>query len=435
MNLFKRAILYIVRKWKKTLLLFFILLAAAALALSGLAISDAQEVSSKELRGTTGAGFTVARDLSTGSWSSAGDNATYSTQEYLSDEMIERIAESEGISAYTAVLDDILNLCSADGTYFKGLSDYFGDPSIDSQVYTYGVLNSEYYSLFVSNTFSLIEGRHITAEDKNCIILNKEFAEKNGLKLGDTVKSASLFYENEPIIEFEIVGLFDIVADKTDEINMYDNASYYGYNEYAFCDMTSMKEIFKSWEDGPEEIGYESADFFVNDPLELESIIENVLNISSINWNNFQITANDEVYERVESSVSDTSSLLSVLVMIVVCVSAAVIILILSMYMKSRKREIGILMSVGISKSMILLQYMLETLLIAVISFPLSYLISSSLAGNLGTLFSKTADITVTTQHFIMVAACGTALLMLSTIISCIPVMRYKPKEILSQME
>lgn len=432
MNLLKRAILYIVRKWKKTLLLFFILLAVATLALSGLAIADAKEVQTEELRGTTGSSFTVERDISTGGWS--GGNQSYSTQEFLKDEMIKSIAKTDGISAYNAVYKDIPNLCKKDGTYLKTANGY-GDPSVDSQVYTSGVINSEYSSLFLSNTFSLSEGRHITADDKNCIILNKDYAERNGLKLGDTVKNVSLFYDNEPVIEFKIIGLFDIVADKTDEKNMYNEASYYGYDQYAFCDMEAMKEMLKNWDDGPAAVGYESADFFVKDPQQLETVINNVQKISSINWNNFKIIANDEVYERVESSVSDTSSLLSVLVIIVVCVSIAIILLILSMWLKSRKKEIGILMSIGISKPVILLQYIIETLLIAGISFPLSYLISSNFAGSLGALFGKTADITVTPQHFIMVAVCGIALLILSTVIACIPVLRYKPKEILSQME
>ncbi len=92
-------------------------------------------------------------------------------------------------------------------------------------------------------------------------------------------------------------------------------------------------------------------------------------------------------------------------------------------------------MSIGISKLMILLQYIIETLLIAVISFPLSYLVSINLAGSLGILFGKTANIEVTLEHFYIVAICGIILLVISTISSCIPVMRYKPKEILSQME
>ena len=64
MNLGIRAILYSARKWKKTLLVFCLLLAITTLVLSGLAIADAQEEQAEEVRGTTGASFTVERDIS-----------------------------------------------------------------------------------------------------------------------------------------------------------------------------------------------------------------------------------------------------------------------------------------------------------------------------------------------------------------------------------
>ena len=70
MNLGIRAILYSARKWKKTLLVFCLLLAITTLVLSGLAIADAQEEQAEEVRGTTGASFTVERNLSTGGWAS-----------------------------------------------------------------------------------------------------------------------------------------------------------------------------------------------------------------------------------------------------------------------------------------------------------------------------------------------------------------------------
>ena len=58
-NLGIRAVLHTARKWKKTLLIFCLLLFITTLVLSGLAIADAQEEQSEELRGVTGASFTV----------------------------------------------------------------------------------------------------------------------------------------------------------------------------------------------------------------------------------------------------------------------------------------------------------------------------------------------------------------------------------------
>ena len=68
------------------MLVFCLLLAITTLVLSGLAIADAQEEQSEELRGTTGASFTVERNLSTGGWANDSDG-TYSTQELITKDM------------------------------------------------------------------------------------------------------------------------------------------------------------------------------------------------------------------------------------------------------------------------------------------------------------------------------------------------------------
>src|SRR5699024_732492 len=99
------------------------------------------------------------------------------------------------------------------------------------------------------------------------------------------------------------------------------------------------------------------ADFYVSDAVELNNVIEEVKNISSINWNNFIITANDEVYQNISSSLSDTETLITTLIVVITVVSMVLIILILSMSTRSRKRETGILLAVGIAKPAVILQY------------------------------------------------------------------------------
>lgn len=158
--------------------------------------------------------------------------------------------------------------------------------------------------------------------------------------------------------------------------------------------------------------------------------------ISSINWNNYKITANDEVYQNISSALSDTNTLVTTLIVVITVVSMVLITLILSMSIRSRKRETGILLAVGIAKPAVILQYVLETLLIAIVAFPLAYLSSTQVAGAIGTLFGKTAaNVIVTPQHFMIVAIAGAALLLISVMVSCIPAFRLKPKQILSQME
>ena len=230
----------------------------------------------------------------------------------------------------------------------------------------------------------------------------------------------------------ELIGVFDIVADKDDTINMYDASTYWDYNQYAFCSNSVMEALAVNYSDD----GIERAFFYVEDAAQLDNVIKNVQHIDSINWDNFIITANDEVYQNISSALSDTGTLITTLIVVITAVSMVLIILILSMSIRSRKRETGILLAVGIAKPAVILQYVLETLLIAVVAFPLAYLSSKQVAGTLGTLFGKAAEnVIVTPEHFMLVAIVGGILLVAAVLVSSISTMRLKPKQILAQME
>lgn len=257
-------------------------------------------------------------------------------------------------------------------------------------------------------------------------------AEKHDLKVGDTIQAVNNPLSSDKTRELKIIGLFEIVADKTDEKNNYNEASYYDYANNAFVSEAAMKDLLENYAD----VGYAAADFFVTDPKQLEVIIQQVQNIDSINWNNFQIIANDEVYQNISASLSNTGTLITTLIIVVTVVSMILIIVILSMSIRGRKRETGILLAVGIVKPAVILQYVLETLLIAVVAFPLAYLSGKRVAGTLGTLFGKAAEnVIVTPEHFMLVAVVGGILLVAAVLVSSISTMRLKPKQILAQME
>ena len=427
MTLGTRAVLHTARKWKKTLLLFCLLLFITTLVLSGLAIADAQEEQAEEVRGTTGASFTVERNLSTGGWTS-GAHGSYSTQEFISEEMLQEISSVDGVAGYDAAVVSMPNYYDEKGKTIVNTED-----NVINSFYTYGSLNSEYNELFISGRFELVEGTHVTEDVPNGLILSKDCAEKNGLKLGDKVSGINDPNNDDPEVDMEIVGFFDVVADKEDEATMYDAATLWDYTDYAFCSKDAMEAMCVKYDDGNK---LQEAHFFVEDAAQLENVIAEVQNISSINWDNFIVTANDEVYQNISSALSDTNTLVTTLIVVITVVSMVLITLILSMSIRSRKRETGILLAVGIAKPAVILQYALETMLIAIVAFPLAYLSSKQVAGAIGTLFGKTAaNVIVTPQHFMMVAVVGAALLLASVMVSCIPAIRLKPKQILSQME
>ena len=51
-----------------------------------------------------------------------------------------------------------------------------------------GVNDSTKETKFVSEAYKLVEGKHLENEDKNKILMHKDLAEKNNLKVGDKIK-------------------------------------------------------------------------------------------------------------------------------------------------------------------------------------------------------------------------------------------------------
>ena len=238
--------------------------------------------------------------------------------------------------------------------------------------YATGCFDSEYSPLFLSGALRLTEGRHVT-ESNSGIILYEGLAEKYGLSLGDTleIKNGN---PDDPLVECEIAGLFEVIADGDDEqATMAKPSTLFDYKDYVFVNMDTMSAVSAPYTVS-EGNGIDSVDFFVSDAAKLESIVQEVQNSTSIDWNSYYITVNNEVYERISSSIADTTTLVTTLIVVITVVSMVLIILILSMSIRSRKRETGILLAVGIAKPAVILQYVLETLLIAVVAFPLAYL-------------------------------------------------------------
>lgn len=430
MNACKRAFLYITRKRGKTLLLTLIILVISSLVLSGLAALDAEEKQSTDLRGATGTSFTVEREES---WGNGNKNqngeAMANTSELISKDMLEKIAGVNGIKGYDAVYETVLQLYDKSRQPFKGGSK----SGVSNQFRAYGSINTEYNSFFLANKLALAEGRHLTKDDKNGILISSDAAKKNGLKVGDKIQAVNDPQNKDPYIELEIIGIFDVIADQEDAKDKYSLDAWFNYFSYAFISMEATEDILVNYQtDGPNK-GYISADFYVDDPQQLETLIQEVQKLDGINWKNFKVVANDKVYERAAGAMTDISSLIRTLILVIVIISMGIVTLILSMWVKSRIREKGILLAAGVSKASILFQHILEVGLIAAIGFPLSYLLSRGIAGGIGGLFGKTG-VEVTMEHFALVCGFGMLLLAAAIFISCVPMMRLKPKEILTKM-
>lgn len=225
----------------------------------------------------------------------------------------------------------------------------------------------------------------------------------------------------------KISGLFTVEADQQ---NTDAAAPIHLLENRIFIDMTSGRELM-----GAEGAGY--VDFLIRDPAQVYPIINEIREIDGIDWSCFAITASVEEYEKAAGPLLSIRELSRTLLTVMVVASTAVLSLIQALFSKSRQHELGIMLSVGISKSEILLQRFMEAIFIAAAALALSAgvilliwpLIGKSIYGSIEPVGAVSAMVI-----FAATAGCGVLALLLATEFSNVGAMRLNPKEILSKL-
>ncbi len=470
MSLFKRAWLYITRKRGRTVLMFFIFFIMATVIISGISIKKAAQSAMQQAREAVGGDFSLninydesnpnikrvekKTDFGTG-WTMMNEG------DPLSSEIIRQIGEVEGIKNYNATA----HMSLAD----NGLKNVEASNQNDAFQFSSGTelpkfqlnvnMNSELSSVFQNGTMKLVEGRHITAEDKQKVLIHKKLADKNGLKLGDKMKlklSEKAVKElgiDSQEVEVEIVGIFDNAKASEDTA--------------ALAFMMPENSIIADIETGRilqdrDTFDFDTAKFFVKDPKEMANIVNEVKKLD-LDWQQFAIDQNDAEYQQIAGSITKLDQLITSVLIAAFVVSCIILTLILTLWIKGRVYETGVLLSLGISKIKVIGQYITELLLVALVAFGLSFLSGKAISQSIGnsmiesvmaqkqnqpTAFStvdmfdspltqeeiKDLDVSVSIEELVFVYMIGTALIVVSVILSSAPLLRLKPKEILSKM-
>lgn len=365
MSTLKRAFLYTMRKKTKTLILFLVLVTISTFILTGLSIYKAADDSALSLRRSVGGSIHLELDENNRkNWQyqqAAGGMLVDYVGAPITDEDIQKIMSIDGIKTYNGLVDG--SVFAKDFSFISGFS--FGAGSDYSRLPS--VTNSEYFNFFTRKAFQLVEGRHIKEDDDHVVLISTAIAQKNALKLGDTITVQCCYDSgNYPDVSLTIIGIYAYEAD-----NEFNTTSTDKRNR-LIIDHKAMQEIMQR-----DVIQYDNGvDFYVDDPREMERIA-NQIKALDLDWDSFTLTMDNSAYEAVASPLTTMQNLIVWLIVGCVAVSVSILILILSMWIKQRRHETGILLSVGISKSRIILQYTIEVLMIAVVAFGLSFFTSS----------------------------------------------------------
>ena len=432
MNFIKRAGLYCLRQRFKTLILFLVLTLIATFVLTCIAVRDASAGATADVQAAIGGKILLELDseehMGSGKQNEWGTVYGYNG-DLITPEIVNAIAKVDGVIDYNS--EDTAGYYGA-GVDFKYLPAAYGlSYTLYGELSSYtATLSSEKCSKFQSGEYKLVDGRHIKPEDKHVCLISKELADYNKLTVGDKVKMYSL--DSDSIAQFQIIGIFDGTEGTSGSALTVDEIpANCGYIDYA-----TMFELF-----GDELNGYQQLTIYVEDPISIQNIYDKISALPELKGKTLKLSIDTEEYDVVSTPLESLQKLVNITIIIISLVSIFILTLLLTIWIRGRKKEIWILLSIGKNKTNIVLQLFVETIIVAIISFSASIPFSNLIATKAGEfLVSKVTSSTtnlnvqIDLAYLLPLYLIGTVIIAVSVLASSWTVVRSNPRDILTKM-
>ncbi|MFM1655253.1 ABC transporter permease [Brevibacillus sp. B_LB10_24] len=202
---------------------------------------------------------------------------------------------------------------------------------------------------FANGKWEVIDGRFYNeAEQKSgapVVVIDEEMANRFQLKVGD--RFGIYFYDADATKEVTVIGIYRKNAEKVN-LNLLTNM----YTPYRF-----LRNVLT--ESGINQITIGSATFYLKDVSFVDRFIEQGKEKAGPK---FQFTANDVMLKRLLAPFENIRSFADLAIKAVLIAGAAVMMLLMAIITRERKKEIGILRSLGFKKSTVMLQFVTEAL-------------------------------------------------------------------------
>ena len=455
--MFKNAFRYITRKPLKSVVILLIIATMSTLSLVGLSIKTAAEKASKETFKdiTNSFAMQINRRTNPGTPRGAGN---------LKGEDITQITKIDGVKEHVKRMGVVADLVDHEIIAAKGEArDAERARKFGRTLMVTGVNDSTKEDKFVAETFKLVDGRHLGKSDVATVLMHEDLAKKNNLKVGDKLKIKSNIYDadNEKqadeTVEVMIAGLF-AGKNKTGVSSAQEL-----YENNLIADLDTAAKLYGYTK---ENAIYQDATFFVDGNKNLDQVMSAAQKLA-IDWKSYQLIKGSSNFPSLQKSIAGVYGVASKLLIGGLIFSGAILTLVLFLWLNARRKEIGILLSIGKNKWQIVGQFMLELIMIGVVGFGVSYYfasqtgssIASGIVKNVTTGitkelnkeaatsklaggaeidgFNKTItdlEIKIETADLIFVVVSGSIVILASLMISSSSLMKKQPKELLFEI-
>ena len=418
MSIFNRAYLYIIRKKVRSSILFLIVTLISFFLLSGSVLNTTVNNISKNLYKDVNFGFNV-------------ESLDKSNKEIEKDNL-KKINDIKGVTQRNYLYSKSVSVVGAKVVQENQNITFSEEMKNKSNlVMMNGITASKSNIDFKSEVLKLEKGRHIEENDKNKIMIHEKFAELNNINLGEKIKLS----QEGKTLELEIVGIYS--GEKT---NTFSGLSSDFIENTVYIDYKSSQELSNLIANNK----VTSVEYGVEDPTKLDDVIKAV---EDLGINNLMVSKSNKNYELVISSVESITKITNMIRIGSVVVGVVILSLILMFWVRERTYEIGILLSLGISKVNLVLQFIVEVILVTIFGLMIALDIEIAtikyLASNVGSIFSEELPKSIVDElmkmsvngiDIVNLVIVMIAIVFISVVVALLPILKMKPKKILTNI-
>lgn len=401
MQAIQLAFKYLVRNKGRTVLLLLVLLMTHTLILGTNMMMQATEHSKQLLEEKTNSKIVVE------------------TTQPLNGRIIDQIQHLSGVSFLNCIGRQVL---FPENFHVITMSDSLDEDNLSSAVITYSDLQRD--GPFADGIYRLADGNYIKLGKKGAVV-HMNLAQQNGLSIGESIIISNRAGKT---VTVPIIGLFRSVGnvekdqpDATGALNRIENQIFVDQDSYKKCIDT---------------VSYDSLCVYLENPKNADALKNTLRHMLG---KNVVLNTADALYSQLMAPLEQASNVASLMRTLAVFMGTTVSTLLLCLWMKSRQKEIAVYMSLGRTKGNILGQLVMESGGIFILSIIGTMFASNGIAAFLKNMVVDSnlinGNMKITVQDIGLLILLGFGMILVAQLFSVIPILKSKPKDILTKME
>lgn len=363
MNTVRRTIKSIINLKKRTYLIgtLFLVISVFLIASSSIqsALNDALSQTKKQLNPI----LTIELDYEK-VFQSFSSSSSSESKEVIDEELIQKIENSKYVKDFS-VHSEIYGSTQYEEEDTNRPSSIPKD--LISPSNSIGIHDTQ-NPILASKKITLKEGEYPEDSNKNTLILiSEKYAKNHNLKVGDTLDLDFNSSRSESTDKLKrtatISGIY--VLDS-------DNAEAYIKNEEDsfFATRTFVGEINQllMGKDMPLMAGYSKVKIELNDPMDAEKLVQSLKDGNDSKYPDLLFKSSYMQYKTITAMIDGFTDILQKVQLAFLLFGGILLALIMILSLRERKHELGLLLSLGETKSKIILQMFLEIAIVFLIS-------------------------------------------------------------------